>query len=400
MSTDGMVARSIKETLYVPVFKKAWPIWLGVLAFAFTNVFMAAFARGLGVFPQISMWGASLLNAIGIKVEAPFAAYPITPVWLDSHSMINFGIILGVLGVSLIAREFKLRTDSWRGYGQAFVGGILLGIGTVITPPCNVGGFGTAIMALSLSGFLMAMGLIPGAWVGAMILQRQSRNAISKIDFKDAPVKFSPVNPEAKSRRPLIGWLVLLATAVIAVVYALNGKPNFGVLLGFGVVFGIIFQRSRLCFAAGFRDIFAARDTKVLRWILIAEIIGMIGFSILKFKGFIPADHFVFPTGFNSVLGGFIFGIGMVIAGGCGAGVLWRGAEGYVRHWFALLGGMLAAGSWVLIYGAKVGQGWLYGPKVFLPDLLGWPGALAASIGVLVIFYVVLMFVEVKKKNG
>jgi len=398
MNTIGAMVRTIKETLYVPVFKRAWPIWIGVLAFAVTNILMAAFARGLGVFPQMSMWGTSILNAVGIDVEAPFAAYPVTPVHLDLHSMINFGIILGVLGSALIAREFKLRTDNWRGYAQGLLGGALMGIGTVMTPPCNIGGFGTAVMALSLSGFLMAVGLVPGAYVGAKLLQWQSKRAIDKIDFKDAPIKVDAGKYRA-SRRPLLGWFVFLLIFVAVVVYSVYDRSNFAVLLLFGALFGIIFQRSRLCFAAGFRDIFASRDTKLLRWILVAEMVGMVGFSILKFNGFIASDHFVFPTGINSIAGGFIFGIGMVIAGGCGSGILWRSAEGYVRHWFAIIGGMLAAGSWVLLYGAKVGEGWLYGPKVFLPDVFGWPGALVVGSLILIVFYIILVLVEVKKKK-
>jgi uncharacterized membrane protein YedE/YeeE len=399
MNTIVAMVRTIRDSLYEPVFKRAWPVWIGALAFAVTNTLMAAFARGLGVFPQMSMWGASILNATGLDVEAPFAPYPVTPVFLDLHSMINFGIILGVLASALISREFKLRVDSWRGYVQGFLGGVLMGWGTVMTPPCNVGGFGTAVMALSLSGFLMAFGLVPGAFIGALLLKWQSKRAISQIDFKDAPIQFDTSRYQS-SHRPLLGWLVFLLIFVVVVVYSVFDKSNFAVLLLFGAVFGIIFQRSRLCFAAGFRDIFATGDTKLLRWILVAEMVGIVGFSILKFKGFIASDHFVFPTGINSVAGGFIFGIGMVIAGGCGSGILWRSAEGYIRHWFAIIGGMLAAGSWVLLYGAKVGEGWLYGSKVFLPDVLGWPGALIVSSLMLVVFYIILVLVEVKKKNG
>jgi hypothetical protein len=121
MSTIVAVLRTIRDSLYEPVFKRAWPIWIGAIAFAITNILMATYARGIGVFPQMSMWGASILNAIGLDVEAPFIPYPITPVLLDLHSMINFGIILGVLGSALIAREFKLRTDNWRGYAQGFL---------------------------------------------------------------------------------------------------------------------------------------------------------------------------------------------------------------------------------------------------------------------------------------
>ncbi len=58
----GSFARTLKQTIYVPLFQKAWPIWAGALAYAVANIMMTAYARGLGVFPQIAMWGASIYN--------------------------------------------------------------------------------------------------------------------------------------------------------------------------------------------------------------------------------------------------------------------------------------------------------------------------------------------------
>ncbi len=385
----------IRQTLFAPLFERPWPAWAGALAFAGTNVLMAAYARGLGVFPQLAMWGASLYSFLGLKTESPFPPYPVTPVFQDVHSMINVGLILGVLGAALLSREFKIRRDSWKGYVQGFLGGGLMGFGTVLTPPCNVGGFGTAIMAMSLSGYLMAVGLLAGAYLGARILIGQAARAVAGLVLEETPRAEIPEKRPAL--QPFAGWLVLLALGGIAWLFAARGRPNFAVLLLFGALFGIIFQRSRLCFAAAFRDVFTTRETGLLRWILVSLAVGMAGFAVLKSKGFVAADHFVFPAGLHNVAGGFVFGIGMVLAGGCGAGVLWRSAEGYLRHWFAILGGMLAAGSWVHLYGQKVGQGWLYGPKLFLPNLLGWGGALAAASLTLALFYLFLTWVEAKK---
>src|SRR4030067_1431344 len=84
------------SALYVPVWKKAWPLWAGAVALAFANIFMFAYARAIGVFPQLAMWGSQIYNLLGIKTDAPFTAYPLAPLHLDVHSAINFGIILGV----------------------------------------------------------------------------------------------------------------------------------------------------------------------------------------------------------------------------------------------------------------------------------------------------------------
>ncbi len=58
---------------------------------------------------------------------------------------------------------------------------------------------------------------------------------------------------------------------------------------------------------------------------------------------------------------------------------------------------MLAAGSWVLIYGRHVGQGWLYGKPVFLPDTLGWVGSIALVFAFLAAFFLFITWLETKE---
>ena len=53
---------SLKYTFVEVIWKQPWPIWVGALAFGFVNILMFIFARSIGVFPQMSMWGARLYN--------------------------------------------------------------------------------------------------------------------------------------------------------------------------------------------------------------------------------------------------------------------------------------------------------------------------------------------------
>ncbi len=48
---------------------------------------------------------------------------------------------------------------------------------------------------------------------------------------------------------------------------------------------------------------------------------------------------------------------------------------------------MLVAGLWIPVYGSQVGEGWLYGAGVFLPDKLGWSGTLIFTLVFLTIVY-------------
>jgi Na+-transporting NADH:ubiquinone oxidoreductase subunit NqrB len=53
-----------------------------------------------------------------------------------------------------------------------------------------------------------------------------------------------------------------------------------------------------------------------MRGVMISMIIGVIGFSIIKANGIKPAQMFVSPAGWHTVIGGLIFGFGMVMADG------------------------------------------------------------------------------------
>ncbi|KKM11335.1 hypothetical protein SY88_08810 [Clostridiales bacterium PH28_bin88] len=388
------VWQSLRE-VWIQIFKRPWPLGIGAIALAITNLFMFMYARALGVFPQMAMWGSGVYNLLGFKTESPFVPYPVKAIYLDMHSLLDIGIILGALGASLIACEFKIRKENLQGYLTGVAGGILMGFGTVLMPPCNVGGFWVATMAFSLSGPLAAVGLLLGAYVGGKVLQYQLGKSIQNVDFSNAPNGFA-IRPQRTSLQPVQGMMIFGLIFALAFLYYYFKLPKNAGLLLFGALFGIIIQRSRLCFVTAFREILISRNGKVMKWVLLSMAVGVLGFAILKGQGYQP-QHMVFPAGWHNIVGGFIFGIGMTLAGGCGLGILVRSGEGYTRSWIAILSGMLISGAWVHIYGQKVGQGWLYGKPVYLPDVFGWGGALAFTYAFLLLFYLFILWVEAGK---
>ncbi len=109
----------------------------------------------------------------------------------------------------------------------------------------------------------------------------------------------------------------------------------FAVLIGLG--FGIFLQKGRFCFVSAFRDFFAYRDSRVLRGVIAGILTMTLGVGVAYFFG-ASADHFWVPKfGLSSLIGGFVFGIGMTAAGGCASGTLYRAAQGYVHYWLVLL---------------------------------------------------------------
>lgn len=173
--------------------------------------------------------------------------------------------------------------------------------------------------------------------------------------------------------------VVLAAGALIAVFTSLQ----LGVMWTIGLAFGFILQRSRLCFASAFRDMWLMREGRNMKAILAGIAVASAGFALLMQKavpdastGALPNQAHVIPLAAALILGGVLFGMGMVVAGGCVSGSMYRVGEGYVASAVALvgvLGGLeLAAHSWNWWYVHSIS----ISPIVWLPSSLGYGGAL------------------------
>jgi uncharacterized membrane protein YedE/YeeE len=121
-------------------------------------------------------------------------------------------------------------------------------------------------------------------------------------------------------------------------------------------------------------------DAEHTRAAALAIVISMLGFTLLKFNDLKDKGDWVFPAaGAGALVGGLIFGAGMVITGGCGSGSLWRVGEGQVKLWVAVATFALGASVSRLVL-VQTGLQQKLGVAVFLPAALGWAGAVIAVI--------------------
>jgi uncharacterized membrane protein YedE/YeeE len=107
--------------------------------------------------------------------------------------------------------------------------------------------------------------------------------------------------------------------------------------LTIGLIFGIALQRGRFCFNSAFRDTLMFKDYTILKAIGVAIAVEMLGFQLLSELGLVH----LYPRGLYwgaNILGGFMFGVGMVVAGGCISGATYRTGEGMVGSMLALVG--------------------------------------------------------------
>ncbi len=197
-----------------------------------------------------------------------------------------------------------------------------------------------------------------------------------------------------KPKKSQLPQAIIALAVVVAIAFFLLGRDN-GTAWFFatGLAFGYILQRARFCFTASMRDPYLTGGTTLTRAVLIAFAITTIGFTAIKYGYFrqglpIPGMSYVVPISLATVIGAFMFGVGMVIAGGCASGTLMRVGEGFIMQILSLvffvIGSLLGAnhfGWWKDVFISK-------GVKVFLPDIFGWFGAVVIQLLLIFCLYV------------
>ncbi len=366
------MGRSLSEQ-YAVLFGRPWSIWGSAVLVATVNVFLFAFDRPWTASDGMRNWGDWVLTGLGI-VRRPDLLVP----WLYSGSLLNGGVLLGGLVAALLSSEFAIRLPPRGELAKGAIGGLLMGVGAVLAFGCNIGGFFSATSALSLAGLAMMLGLGAGAVLGLRYLVWETEHR-PRWSSGAGRVYLAPSHARA-SRQPWLGALLLVLLLATPAVYSRAGYVAQGVFLLFGVAFGVIFQRSRFCLVRAFREPFMTGDAEHTRAAALALVISTLGFAILKFTDLKDKSEWVFPAaGAGALAGGLAFGVGMTLAGGCGAGSIWRAGEGQVKLWAAIACFALGV-SLTRLAAAQAGLLQQLGAAVFLPSAIGWGGAIGLVV--------------------
>ena len=115
-----------------------------------------------------------------------------------------------------------------------------------------------------------------------------------------------------------------------------------GLLLG--AVLGLVLQRGRFCITGAFRDLWVSRSSRWFTAFLLAIAIQALGVALLTALGVISPELPRLSV-VATVAGSFLFGVGIVLAGGCATGTYYRAGEGLVGSWFALVAYALSAAA-------------------------------------------------------
>ncbi len=118
-------------------------------------------------------------------------------------------------------------------------------------------------------------------------------------------------------------------TAIVTRYWVLTALPV-------GILFGFFLQKGDLCGASAMSEVIAFRDGRKLFGVWICIVVSMLVFAagdVLNLVTLNPKPM----LWLNFIIGGAIFGVGTVLAGGCVSGCLFKGVTGNINSIVALI---------------------------------------------------------------
>jgi uncharacterized membrane protein YedE/YeeE len=135
---------------------------------------------------------------------------------------------------------------------------------------------------------------------------------------------------------------VILVLAAITTVAWRSGRLVL-TALPVGVLFGFFLQKGDLCGSSAFSEVVLTRDTRKLWGLWVAIVVSMLGIAVGDLLGLVQLNPKPLIWA-SALVGGAVFGVGMVLAGGCVSGCLYKGATGNLNSLVALLAMPLGIG--------------------------------------------------------
>ncbi|MEL4252276.1 selenium metabolism membrane protein YedE/FdhT [Shewanella xiamenensis] len=296
---------------------------------------------------EFTRWGGHLLQLVGANPETwgYFKVIGLQGSPLDRiDGMMIIGMFGGCIAAALWANNVKLRMPQSRiRIAQALIGGIIAGFGARLAMGCNLAAFFTGIPQFSLHAWFFALATAAGSYFGARFTLLPMFRIPVKLKKVDKASSVKQDENQAR-RRFRIGMLVFTTIIGWGLLTMFNA-PKLGIAMLCGVGFGLLIERAQICFTSAFRDMWITGRTHMAKAIILGMAVSAIGIYSYVQLGVPPKIMWAGP---NAVIGGLLFGFGIVLAGGCETGWMYRAVEGQVHFWWVGLGNVL--GSTLLAY--------------------------------------------------
>ncbi len=131
----------------------------------------------------------------------------------------------------------------------------------------------------------------------------------------------------------IVSILFLIGVLLIAKITALSVLTAIPV----GFLFGFFLKKGELCGASAISEVILMQDRSKAFGLWIAIVVSMVLFAAFDLMGVIKLSPKPF-TYLNYIVGGVLFGTGIVLAGGCISGCLFKSASGNINSMSGLVG--------------------------------------------------------------
>jgi uncharacterized membrane protein YedE/YeeE len=395
---------------YNSVFVEEWSPYFGAVLLVIIMAVLMGSGLFWGVFGGLKLWGDYFNNLIGLGPLLGVKAELDSPL-MHRISLMDITLVLGAFCAAMLSQQFRISRPPNLEFVWGALGGALMGIGATFAGGCTTGGFFIPLTFSSPSGWVMWFGLLIGAIVGLKLLLWTMENITWGTSAPAVkPAKF-------KGAYPWIGALVLVGILIWAVSWwgsdnKMEVQRAILIIAGFGI--GFVLHRSRFCFSRVFREPFMTGEGEMTKAMILALALGAPVGAVLLAKGTID-PYLAVPTRFwiGSLIGGLTFGIGMIFAGGCASGSLWRVGEGHLKlvvavFFFGWAGSItsgvlgklgLSTAEYDLDFMDGMAEVSPLGFQAFMPDLLGgWGWALLVTFALLLVWYLFVRYNESTNK--
>ena len=374
-------------------------LFIGLLSAYYFGLTGSAWA----VTGEFTRWAGEILALFGVQTKE-WDYFKIIGlegnIFTRKDGVMIIGMFLGALIATLWANGFKLRfPKSKTRILQALIGGIIAGFGARLGMGCNLASFFTGIPQFSLHAWFFTLMSVVGVWVGTKALMLPMLR--SRATLQSGACAMTP--RKDRSRFSFILGCVVCVLALVWIV-ELMGQDSYtpkvsklGIATLLGLLFGFVIARAQICFTSAFRDLFLTGRALMAKAIVLGMFLSTLGVFGFIMLGVPPKIVWV---GANVLIGGFLFGFGIVIAGGCECGWMYRAMEGQMHYVIVgignLIGSALLAYTWPL-YSKALATSY---PKINLLESFGNYGGLLSNYILLGLFLGLIILIERKVRKN
>lgn len=387
--------------LFNTFFGKHWPVWVGGIVLGMLNTILFAIKSPWGASGGVANVGDNIYSMFGL-----FGNKEVIPINENNYGMLVILIVLGSFAGALFSKEFALRIPPKGEMIKGFLGGALMAIGATVGIGCSIGSFFSGVPALSGGALVFTFAMFVGVILSLKYLIWEMENRPGWSSGKS--YTYLAVTPDKGRWQVILGFVVVVLIAIISYSYASTNMVMAWFILISGLM-GLISQRSRFCIVKAFRDPFMSGEAHGSEGVIAGLVVSLVGFTAIKVFGLGSISElslraremtWVFPHFWaKAAMGGFIFGLGMTIAGGCAVGTLWRVGEGQIKLWFSALGLILISplsNAYIVpAVDSVLPQTMKF--RNYLPDYLGYDGAFLLVLGLILLWY---WFVKWNERTG